>query len=87
MQGRSHLEAPPSPKVLPQKKKKILKKIKKIKILPQNLLFFLILAPPNFFFSIWPPQLGGAGSAPGDVRSRSEPERVPEKSMNPQPTD
>jgi hypothetical protein len=32
--------------------------------LPQILLFFLILAPPNFFFSIWPPQLGGAGSAP-----------------------
>jgi hypothetical protein len=51
--------APPSLKVLPQKKKKFKKNLKKIKILPQNLLFFQILAPPNFFFSIWPPQLGG----------------------------
>jgi hypothetical protein len=47
--------APPSPKVLPQKKKK---NLKKIKILPQNLLFFLILTLPNFFFLIWPPNLG-----------------------------
>jgi hypothetical protein len=48
----------------PKNKKKNKKNLKKIKILPQNLLFFLILAPPIFFFSIWPPQLGGAGSAP-----------------------
>jgi hypothetical protein len=45
-----------SPKVLPQKKKK---NLKRIKILPQNLLFFLILAPPNFFFQFGPPNFGG----------------------------
>jgi hypothetical protein len=54
-------QAPPSTKVLLKKKKKI----KKIKILTPILLFFLILTPPKLFFSIWPLQLWGAGSAPG----------------------
>jgi hypothetical protein len=42
------------------------KKIKKIKILPQFLLFFFsnFSPPPKLFFSILPPQLGAAGSAP-----------------------
>jgi hypothetical protein len=41
--------------VLPQKKN-----FKKIKILPQILFFFLILAPPKtFFFQFGSPKLGG----------------------------
>jgi hypothetical protein len=53
--------------VLPQKKK-----FKKIKILPQILFFFFCFSnfgpPPKLFFSIWLPQVGGAGSAPGFCR-------------------
>jgi len=43
----------PSPKALPKKK------LKKIKILPQILLFFLILTIPKLFFFNLTPQLGG----------------------------
>jgi len=46
--------------------KKNKKKIKKIKILLQILLFFLILTPLKLFFFNLTPTLG-AGSAPGHV--------------------
>jgi hypothetical protein len=51
---------PPKPQGSPQKKKKKFKKnLKKIKILPQNLLFLLILAPQFFFFQFDPPTWEG----------------------------
>jgi hypothetical protein len=69
-QGRSHLGArgggpgPPKPQGSPKKKNNNKIKKKKKKIFAPNFSIFSNFGPPKFFFSIWPPQLGGAGSAP-----------------------